>query len=136
MKRTVSLFLLLFISISAKADVSNIDNAQLKSMIEAGVPVIDVRRTEEWKQTGIVKGSHMMTFFDKSGRYDVKSWLSKLDKVAKPNEPFILICRTGNRTGIISNFLDKELSYTKVYNVERGITSWISKGNPTVKPTL
>ncbi|MCP4125588.1 MAG: rhodanese-like domain-containing protein [Gammaproteobacteria bacterium] len=136
MKHTVSMFLLLFISMSAKADVNNIDNVQLKSMLEAGVPVIDVRRAEEWKQTGIVKGSHMMTFFDKSGRYDVKSWLSKLDKVAKSNAPFILICRTGNRTGIISNFLDKKLSYTKVYNVERGITSWISKGNPTVKPTL
>jgi len=136
MKRTISLLLLLFISTSAKADVNNIDNAQLQSMLKAGIPVIDIRRNEEWKQTGIVKGSHMMTFFDKRGRYDVKSWVNKLTKIAKPNEPFILICRTGNRTGIISNFLDKELSYTKVYNVERGISSWISKGNPTVKPIL
>ncbi|MCP3669897.1 MAG: rhodanese-like domain-containing protein [Gammaproteobacteria bacterium] len=134
MKRAVSMFLLLIISLSTKAAVNNIDNAKLKLMIEAGVPVIDIRRAEEWKQTGVVEGSHMMTFFDKSGQYDVKNWLSKLDRIAKSNEPFILICRTGNRTGIISKFLDKELSYTKIYNVERGITSWISKGNPTVKP--
>jgi rhodanese-related sulfurtransferase len=136
MKTFLSLLLLLVLMQSAQADVKHIDNATLMSMLEAGVPIIDVRRPEEWKQTGIVEGSHLMTFFDKQGRYDVGSWLQELDKIAKPNEPFILICRTGNRTGTISNFLDKKLSYSRVINVQKGITYWIEKGHPTVKPIM
>lgn len=136
MKRFLFLFSLLVLAQSAQADVKHIDNEALKSMLEAGVPIIDVRRPEEWKQTGIVEGSHLMTFFDKQGRYDVAAWLQKLDKIAKQNEPFILICRTGNRTGTISNFLDRKLSYNNVYNVQKGITYWIEGGLPTVKPTV
>jgi rhodanese-related sulfurtransferase len=135
MKNFLTLILFL-VSISVQAEVNHINNAQLESLIKSGVPVIDVRRTEEWRQTGIVEGSHLITFFDANGRYDVKSWLNQLDKIAKSDEPFILICRTGNRTGTISNFLDKKLGYSKVYNVQKGIAHWISKGNKTVKPVM
>lgn len=136
MKRFLSLFFLLVFMQPVQADVNHIDNVTLKSMLDAGVPIIDVRRPEEWRQTGIVEGSHLMTFFDKQGRYDAAGWLQKLEKIASTNEPFILICRTGNRTGTISNFLDKQLSYTRVFNVKKGITDWIKKGHPTVKPVM
>ncbi len=135
MKHLFTLLLFLF-STSALAEVKHINNKELEALIQSGIPVIDVRRAEEWRQTGIVDGSHLITFFDAKGRYDVKSWLSKLDKIAKPDEPFILICRTGNRTGTISHFLDKKLGYSKVYNVQKGITHWISKGNKTIKPVM
>jgi rhodanese-related sulfurtransferase len=126
--------LVLFVSFPAAAAVANIDNAQLEKLISEGVPVIDIRRAEEWQQTGVVKGSHLITFFDKKGHYDVPAWLDKLAPIAGKDQPFILICRTGNRTGTVSNFLDKKLGYTKVYNVKKGITDWIAKGRPVVKP--
>jgi len=129
------LFLFVFIMpFPAVAAVANIDNAELEKLISEGVPVIDIRRAEEWQQTGVVKGSHLITFFDKRGNYNVPAWLEKLAPIADKNQPFILICRTGNRTGTLSNFLDKKLGYTKVYNVRRGITDWIAKGKPVVKP--
>jgi rhodanese-related sulfurtransferase len=133
MKKVVFLLMLL-LSLPAGAAVTNIDNAELEKLISQGVPVIDIRRPEEWQQTGIVKGSHLITFFDKRGNYNVRAWLDKLAPIAGKNDPFILICRTGNRTGTVSRFLDQKLGYTKVYNVQKGITSWIAGGKPTVKP--
>lgn len=120
----------------ARAEVTKIDNQQLKALMEQGVPVIDIRRPEEWKQTGVVKGSHLITFFDARGRYDVRAWLDKLAPIAGKDDPFILICRTGNRTGTVSRFLDQKLGYKKVYDVKKGITDWIRKGNPVVEPEL
>jgi rhodanese-related sulfurtransferase len=129
------LFLLtLLCAFPVSAEVTNIDNAQLESLMKEGVPVVDIRREEEWQQTGVIKGSHLITFFDKKGNYDVAAWLGKLAPVAGKDQPFILICRTGNRTGTVSNFLDKKLGYSKVYNVQKGITDWIAKGKPVVKP--
>ncbi len=127
-------FLLLLTALPVSATVTNIDNAALEQLIAEGVPVIDIRRAEEWQQTGVVKGSHLITFFDKKGHYDVAAWLNKLAPIAGKDQPFILICRTGNRTGTVSNFLDRKLGYTKVYNVQKGITDWIAKGKPVVKP--
>ena len=46
----------------------NINNSELKELLKKGVRLIDVRRPDEWKETGIVKGSHLLSFFDGRGR--------------------------------------------------------------------
>ena len=121
-------------STTVKAEVFEIGNNALASLIDKQVPIIDIRRQEEWSQTGIIEGSILMTFFDKEGKAEVDTWLQNLDLVANKNEPFILICRTGRRTGLVANFLSKKLKYEKVYDVTDGITEWIRKGNTVVKP--
>ena len=125
---------LLLMCASGKAEVIEIGNKALASLIEKQVPIIDIRRQEEWDQTGIIEGSILMTFFDKDGKAKVNTWLQDLDLVANKNEPFILICRTGRRTGLVANFLSKKLKYAKVFDVTDGITEWIKKGNIVVKP--
>lgn len=133
------LFLSIFLfslSLNLQAEVKNLNNAELKQLIAQGVPVIDVRLPEEWKQTGIVAGSHLLTFFDKNGRYNMNEWMAAFEKIASPNDPFILICRSGNRTGQISHFLDTRLNFKKVAHVAKGINSWIAAGEPTVKPDI
>lgn len=134
MLKYIFTIILFFFSISIQAEVRNLNNSEFKKLMDQGIPVIDVRRPEEWKQTGIIKGSHMMTFFDKNGRYNLNNWMSELNKIAGPDKPFILICRSGNRTGQISQFLDKKLNYSKVSHVASGINNWISEGEHTVKP--
>ena len=119
---------------TVKAEVIKIGNSALASLIDKQVPIIDIRRQEEWSQTGIIEGSILMTFFDKEGKAEVDTWLQNLDLVANKNEPFILICRTGRRTGLVANFLSERLNYEKVYDVTDGITEWIRKGNTVVKP--
>ena len=41
---------------------SNIDNAKLKELVNQGVVLVDIRRKEEWQQTGVVEGSKTITF--------------------------------------------------------------------------
>ena len=134
MKQIIIILLLATFSTIVRAEVVKIDNKELIALIENQVPIIDIRREEEWLQTGVVEGSILMTFFDKAGKADVNSWLQKLAPVASKEEPFILICRTGRRTGIVADFLDKKLGYKRVYDVTNGITEWIKKGNPIVNP--
>ncbi len=127
--------LLLATSASAVADVAEVDNDALKQLIEQGVPVIDVRRVDEWEATGVIDGVHTLTFFDKQGSYDAKKWLAELDKIAPKGTPVVLICEAGVRSKTIAKFLDKRLGYSGVHNHTRGMSNWIGKGQPVVKYT-
>ena len=118
----------------AFSDVIEIGNIELKSLLQKKIPLIDIRRKDEWKSTGIVKNSILMTFFDKNGKANTNEWLKELNKIAKKNDPVILICRTGRRTGIISKFLSEKVGYMLIYDVTDGITDWIKKGNTVVNP--
>mgnify|MGYP001381581842 FL=1 len=118
----------------AFSDVIEIGNIELKSLLQKKIPLIDIRRKDEWKSTGIVENSILMTFFDKNGKANTNKWLKELNKIANKNDPVILICRTGRRTGIISKFLSEKLGYRLIYDVTDGITDWIKKGNTVVNP--
>ena len=114
------------------AEVTQVDNAKLESLIEAGVPVVDIRRPDEWQSSGVVEGSHLLTFFGRDGTYDTKAWLAELAKIASPDEPIVLICESGGRSGVVTRMLDKQAGYTKVHDVSRGIRAWIDAGRPVV----
>lgn len=119
----------------ARAEVIDIDNAQFEKLSQSGVPVVDIRLQSEWEETGIVSGSKLLTFFDEKGRADAPAWLEKVKPFAKPNEPIIVICRSGNRTKAVSQFLSQQAGYTTVYNVKSGIKGWIGAGGPVVPAT-
>jgi len=122
----------------AHAEIIDIDNAQLDKLSKSGVPVIDIRLQSEWEETGIVSGSKLLTFFDEKGRSDTAGWLEKLKPIAQPNQPVVVICRSGNRTRPVSQFLSQQAGYTTVYNVKSGIKGWIASGAPVVpaKPSI
>ena len=113
-------------------EVVQINNQELQQLLEQGVPLIDVRTTTEWQQTGIIKNSHLLTFFDENGRYDAQAWLQQLSVIVSPEQPVAFICAVGGRTQAITHFLTTQLRYQKVYNVSQGIRAWISAGYPTV----
>ena len=117
----------------SKAPYANVSNSELESLLKENVTLIDIRRPEEWKQTGVVKGSHLITLFDGQGRL-VESFFDKLGSVVKDKEtPVVLICRTGNRTQAGSQMLVENLGFKTVYNVTNGITGWISEGREVEK---
>ena len=130
----IILIINLFFASLAFSDVIEIGNIELKSLLQKKIPLIDIRRKDEWKSTGIVENSILMTFFDKNGKANTNEWLKELNKIAKKNDPVILICRTGRRTGIISKFLSEKIGYRLIYDVTDGITDWIKKGNTVVNP--
>ena len=108
---------------------SNISNEHLKSLIKENVLIVDIRREEEWKHTGIIEGSKTITFFDKQGRVS-QDFLPKFTAIAKKDQPVILICRSGARTKVASQAIAQQLGYTNVINVTDGIMSWIAEKRP------
>lgn len=118
------------LAVPAHADVVDIDNAELARLAAAGVPVIDIRTESEWKETGIVPGSRLITLFDERGRADAPAWLEKVRSVAPPEQPVIVICRSGNRTKAASQLLSQQAGYRTVYNVKAGIRAWAGEKRP------
>jgi len=118
---------LLILSTSLFASVKHID---ANEAIMKGKKVIDIRTEPEWRQTGIVKGSYTIMFFDEKGQYDIDAFLNALNKIVKKKEEFVLICRTGSRTTMVSQFLSDKLGYD-VINLKGGILQLISQGYKT-----
>ena len=135
MSRLSFIFLLFLTPQLLSAEVKELTNEQLSKLISTGVPIIDIRRKEEWSETGIIEGSHLSTFFDKNGKANVNEWLTGLNLLVQKDQPLILICRTGRRTGLVAKFLDEKIGYKKVYNVTSGIKKWIKGNNPIIPPT-
>lgn len=131
--RLFSLVLVVFaLGGCAEPPYTNVDNEQLKALLVKGVPLYDIRRADEWRQTGVVDSSRKLTFVDESGRMNPEL-LPRLTSEVGKNEPVILICRTGNRTDALARHLVEKLGYTQVYNVKNGITSWVNEGNPVTR---
>ena len=116
------------------AEVTHVDNAALERLLESGVPVVDIRTPEEWDKTGIIEGSHLLTFFDAQGNYDARAWLSALSAIAAPDAPVAIICHSGGRSDLVSRFLDGQVGYQQVHDVHEGISHWIAEGRSTVPP--
>ena len=128
----VKLICLLFITSFSFADVINITNEQILKLSKSNIPIVDVRRNSEWHQTGVVPKSILLTFFDKNGNYNFDEWYEKLLLNINEEKPIILICRTGRRTKIIAEMMDKKLDNV-IYNAKDGITSWIDAKLPIIK---
>lgn len=97
--------------------------------------IIDVRRPDEWRLTGVIENSEKITFFDADGSYDIEKFMDAFTKVVTTKEqPFILVCAHANRTKSIGELLGLQLQYTNVYELDGGINyGWIDKGLATVK---
>ena len=135
-KSHLKIIIFLIVSAQANADVQPADNDKIISLMKQGVPLIDIRTNSEWQNTGIIKNSKLLTFFDKDGKSDVKSWMNKLREMAKKDQPLIIICRSGRRSGIVSDMLVNEENYSEVYNANSGIMAWINSGLETTKEGL
>jgi rhodanese-related sulfurtransferase len=131
LKALLIFLFLLGMAMNVMSETKNIDNEELQNLIDSGVPVIDVREEFEWIKTGIIEGSHLITFFDSAGNYDVTKWMLRLKEIATYSDPLILICRSGRRSGIVAEYLSENESYVTVYNVKNGITGWIKSLNKT-----
>lgn len=132
-KKTILLLLLGVTVMLGK--VKSVDEKQLQEMLSKGTVVIDIRREDEFKQFGIIEGAKTITFFDGAGQYDAHKWLESLEKyVHSKDEPFVIYCAHANRTKIVADFLDSQVGYKNVYELQGGINyGWIDKGMKTVK---
>ncbi len=99
---------------------------------ENGGVVIDIRREEEWKETGIIKGSQTITAFTKDGKIHPDFPKKFFDLINDVDVPILLYCRTGNRTGILGKALIDQVGQTNVSHLSDGIVGWKKQGFPIV----
>ncbi len=118
---------------AVSAELQEVTTAELEKLVAKQVPVVDVRTPSEWRAGGIIANSHLLTFFDERGNYDMERWLAEFAKIAQHDEPVILICAVGNRSSMISRFLSERVGYQKIHNATRGIEHWKLSGLPVQK---
>ena len=112
-----------------------LDELSPQEFIEAqenGGVVIDIRREEEWKETGIIKGSQTITAFTKDGKIHPDFPKKFFDLIDDVDVPILLYCRTGNRTGILGKALIEQVGQTNVGHLSDGIVGWKKQGFPIV----
>ena len=133
-KRITSLlFLSLFLFANfGYAEIKNIGNSEIKRLMSLGIPLIDVRRRDEWISTGVIENSYLHTFFDINGKYDLESFITKIKKISNSEKGIILFCRSGRRTTAIAETLKKTNDFPAIYNT-KGIKAWILEDNYVIK---
>ena len=120
----------------AFADIVDVNNKQIIELSQNNIPIVDIRRSSEWEQTGVIPNSILLTFFDKEGKYNLDKWYEKLRLEIDAGKPIILICRTGRRTNIIAKMMEIKKFDNVIYNAKSGISSWIDEKLITVKPQI
>ena len=120
---------------SLMADFTTLTTKQVQNAIKHGVVVIDIRTLDEYKEYGTIKGSHKLTFFDEKGAYNIEKWMNNFTKiVTTQDQPFILVCAHANRSKVVGKFLNEQVKYKNVQELQGGINyGWIDKGLKTVK---
>jgi phage shock protein E len=89
---------------------------------QAGVVVLDVRTPGEFSQ-GHIQGA--MNIDVEASTFD--SEIVKLDKT----KTYAVYCHSGNRSGVATQAMAKA-GFTHLFNLQNGITDWMSQGMPTV----
>ncbi len=103
---------------------SEITTDQLYQRMELGenLLIIDVRTPEEFVgQLGHVAGAKLLPL------QEIESWVK--DFQDQKDREIILICRSGNRSGVAARFL-AEHAFSHVVNVLGGMRDWNKKGFP------
>jgi rhodanese-related sulfurtransferase len=124
----------LFYSGTLLAELVDIDNTELQKLLNEKTLIIDVRGAEEWSETGVIKSSQLLTFFDKAGNVDTEKWHADIAQISDKTTPVIVICRSGARSKKVGNWLLTTLGYETVYNVTGGIVGWKNSDGETVTP--
>ncbi|MDC0541264.1 rhodanese-like domain-containing protein [Paracoccaceae bacterium] len=125
----------LALMLALPALAKDLSPTELMTYQSNGVVIVDIRRAEEWKDTGIINGAKTITAFTKSGSLhpDFQTDFTKL--VSEPDTPFVLYCRSGRRTGILRDALETSMGFTKAMHLLGGIVGWKKDGKNLVNYT-
>ena len=121
---------------SAQPDATQISATEAQTLFERGeITFIDIRRPDEWRQTGVAKGVTRINMQHPQGLQGFAQEV--FDTVGGDlDAPIVLICRTGSRTGRLQPILT-QAGFTNVRHVPEGMLGsrrspgWIAQGLPT-----
>lgn len=104
--------------------IVNVNVAQFKDLMESEKgTILDVRTPEEWSE-GTISGAKKMNYYGD----DFATQIASLDK----SKAVFVYCKAGGRSASAAEVL-KENGFTKIYNLDGGITAWLDEGNTIEK---
>ncbi len=124
-----SLVIISFFTVSSCRDIEDatiehITVEEMDSLIKMSkVELIDVRTPEEYA-SGFIEGAVNINYEDEN----FEDLIAKLDK----SKPVAVYCGRGYRSSKCSRYM-KKAGFTKIYDLDGGITQWKFKGKTTIK---
>ena len=131
----MKILLIIFILFAkfVNAEVIDINNKELSNLIEQKIKIIDVRTQNEWKSTGIIKGSFLISLLNKNKKFIFEDWFEIFNNKFGRNKSIIFICASGVRSNYISHLVQRKKPDLIIYNLQKGINHWIRSGNKITK---
>ena len=111
----IKLIICLIITKFVSSEVVDVNNDKIIELLNTNIPIVDVRRSSEWNQTGVIPNIILLTFFDKDENYNFDAWYEKLQIEINVTDTIILICRSGKRSKVVANMIDEKFN-TIIYN--------------------
>lgn len=90
--------------------------------------LVDIRRPEEWKQTGVIEGALLVTY------ESPEDFLRTISPKLENGQRLALICRSGNRTSRASKQIAGLVDFP-VVDIDGGMLRVLDEGYRTVEPT-
>ena len=90
--------------------------------------LVDIRRPDEWKQTGVIEGALLVTYTDP------QSFLQAVQPHLREGQKLALVCRSGNRTSQATRQI-AQLINGPVIDVQGGMNRILREGYTPVAPT-
>jgi len=128
------LVIIMLLNVLLFADFKTVEADELVKLQKEGLPVIDIRTAQEWKDTGIIEGAKKITFFSEQGQPLLADWFFEVGHLVKDKKtPFIIYCAHASRTQALGEGLIS-MGFENVYQLKGGIENgWIKLGKKTVK---
>ena len=106
--------------------------AELIQSQKVGAIIVDIRRPEEWAQTGVIDGAETITAFEADGSLHPDFQQQFMTLVPTPETPVILYCLMGARTTNLGKALVEQLGFLDVSHLSGGILGWTADGYETI----
>ncbi len=120
-KTIIFLVLAMLLNLPAMVSAGDYRNLSLtQELVDSGLAIVDIRTESEWRDTGVVPGSVLMTFYKADRSYDLEGFSAELDRLVDPHKEFAILCRRGNRSARLAALL-AERGYNAVINLSGGI---------------
>ena len=85
--------------------------------------LVDIRRPDEWKQTGVIEGALLVTYTDP------QSFLQAIQPHLREGQKLALVCRSGNRTSQATRQIAQFIN-GPVIDVQGGMNRILREGSP------
>ncbi len=99
-----------------------------KELIDSRAVVVDIRRPEEWRATGVIKGAKLVTFTS------AENLLAQIGPLAE-GQSLVLICHSGRRSAAAASALVGKVK-GPIISYQGGMSAWIAGKGQITTPKL